>query len=259
MRAKIYEVIEVGSKDSRLCQIYDIVMMIMVIANIIPLAFERSFPILTAMNYISAGVFIIDYLLRWLTADFKLEGMGWRAFVVYPFTPMAIVDLLAIVSSFPVFGGRIRLLKMLRIVRLTKLFRYSKSCELIANVIRKEKRSLTAVGTFVVGYILVSALLFYNAENELFESFFDAIYFATVSLTTIGFGDIAPKTDLGKLMLIVSSLMGVGVIALPSGIITSGFLSVVKEREEREEKKEAEKEITAKKSKKKKKLKRTDS
>ena len=235
MRSKIYEVIEVGSKDSRLCQIYDLIMMVMIIANLIPLAFERPFPVLTVINYISVGVFIIDYLLRWFTADIKFKSMGWRAFIIYPFTPMAIVDIIAIVSSFPVLGGRIKLLKMLRLARLTKLFRYSKSCELITHVIRREKRALTAVGTFVVGYILVSALIFYNAEPGLFGSFFDSVYFATVSLTTIGYGDISPQTEIGRFMLIVSSLLGVGVIALPSGIITSGFLSVVKERENEKE------------------------
>ena len=237
MKKKIYEVIEVGSKDSRLCQIYDLVMLVMIIANLIPLAFEKTFAVLTVINYISVGVFIIDYLLRWLTADLKFEGMGWRAFVIYPFTPMAVVDLLAIVSSFPVLGGRIKLLKMLRLARLTKLFRYSRSCELITDVIKRERRALTAVGTFVVGYILVSALVFYNAESGLFGSFFDAVYFATVSLTTIGYGDISPQTEFGKFLVIISSLLGVGVIALPSGIITSGFLSIVREREQSEDEK----------------------
>ena len=87
----------------------------------------------------------------------------------------------------------------------------------------------------MVGYILVSALIFYNAEPGLFGSFFDSVYFATVSLTTIGYGDISPQTEIGRFVLIVSSLLGVGVIALPSGIITSGFLFVVKERENEKE------------------------
>ena len=76
-----------------------------------------------------------------------------------------------------------------------------------------------------VGYILVSALTIFNVEQDSFGSFFDAVYWATISLTTVGYGDIYPVTTLGKAFTILSSIFGIAIIALPSGIITAGFMT----------------------------------
>ena len=81
------------------------------------------------------------------------------------------------------------------------------------------------MATLAGAYILVSALVIYNVEPESFETFFDAIYWATISLTTVGYGDIYPVTTIGRVVTMVSSLFGIAVIALPSGVITAGYLS----------------------------------
>ena len=83
-----------------------------------------------------------------------------------------------------------------------------------------------------VVYILVSALVIYNVEPESFNTFFDAIYWATVSLTTVGYGDIYPVTNIGRMVTMVSSVFGIAIIALPSGVITAGYLAEIDKEEE---------------------------
>ena len=87
------------------------------------------------------------------------------------------------------------------------------------------------VATMSVAYILVSALVIYNIEPESFETFFDAIYWATISLTTVGYGDIYPITTVGRVVTMVSSILGIAIIALPSGVITAGYLDEINKKE----------------------------
>ena len=150
---------------------------------------------------------------------------------------MAIVDLVSILPTITVLSSGLRLLRLfrlfrtLKVFRTFKIFRYSKSFEIIVNVFRKQKKVLSAVATMAVAYILISALVIYNIEPESFETFFDAIYWATISLTTVGYGDIYPVTTIGRIVTMVSSIFGIAIIALPSGVITAGYLTEVSKDE----------------------------
>ncbi|MCR5022877.1 MAG: potassium channel family protein, partial [Lachnospiraceae bacterium] len=93
-----------------------------------------------------------------------------------------------------------------------------------------------AVCTLAIGYILISALVIYNVEGDSFKSFFEAFYWATVSLTTVGYGDIYPVTPAGRAITMISSLFGIAIVALPSGVITAGYMEAL--REERDKEKE---------------------
>ena len=83
------------------------------------------------------------------------------------------------------------------------------------------------MATMAVAYVVISALVIYNVEPESFENFFDAIYWATISLTTVGYGDIYPVTTVGRIVTMISSVFGIAIIALPSGVITAGYLEEV--------------------------------
>jgi voltage-gated potassium channel len=146
---------------------------------------------------------------------------------------MAIIDLVSILPSFTILASGFRLLKLFRIFRTLKIFRvfkfvrYSKSIEIIFNVFKKEKKVLSAVATLAIVYVLISALVIFNVEPQSFDNFFDAIYWATVSLTTVGYGDIYPISTIGRIVTMISSVFGIAIIALPSGIITGGYLEEI--------------------------------
>ncbi len=91
------------------------------------------------------------------------------------------------------------------------------------NVFKKQKDSLIAVGAFAIGYIIVSALIIFNAEPETFPTMFDAIYWATISLTTVGYGDVFAVSNIGKIITMISAVLGIAIVALPAGIIMSGY------------------------------------
>ena len=94
-------------------------------------------------------------------------------------------------------------------------------------IAKKQRKVLSAVATMAVAYILISALVIYNVEPESFATFFDAIYWATISLTTVGYGDIYPVTTIGRIVTMISSAFGIAIIALPSGVITAGYLAEI--------------------------------
>ena len=232
MRKKIYEIIEPTEEGNKLSHIYDFVMMASIIISIVPLAFKETTLLFQWIDYITVSVFIFDYLLRLLVADLKLKkSVG--SFFLYPITPMAIIDLISILPSLTVLNSGFRLLKLIRLLRTLKVLRafkflrYSKSFEIISNVFKKQQKVLSAVATMAVAYVLVSALVIYNIEPESFETFFDAVYWATISLTTVGYGDIYPITTIGRIVTMVSSVFGIAIVALPSGVITAGYLEEV--------------------------------
>ena len=236
MRKKLYSIIEPTDGGNKFSNIYDFIMMFTIVLSIIPLAFKETNAIFQWIDYITVSIFILDYLLRLVTADFKLKKSA-GSFFIYPLTPMAIIDLVSILPSITILSSGFRLLKLVRLLRTLKVLRafkflrYSKSFDIIANVFKKQKRVLSAVATMAVAYTLVSALVIYNVEPDSFETFFDAIYWATVSLTTVGYGDIYPVTTIGRIVTMISSIFGIAIIALPSGVITAGYLAEISKEE----------------------------
>ncbi len=232
MRQRIFEIIELAGEDDRASRVYDYTMMVAIVLSLVPLAFKETTLALTILDKITAGLFILDYLARLLTADLSLRR-GWRSFLMYPFTPMAIVDLLAVLPSISSLSSGLKLFKVFRLARsfrvfrAFKMFRYSKSILIIQKVIRKQRAPLAAVGTLAAAYILISALVIFNVEPDTFDTFFDAVYWATVSLTTMGYGDIYPVTTAGRIVTMLSSFVGIAIVALPSGIITAGYMSEI--------------------------------
>ena len=234
MRKRIYEIIEQGRSGDKASIAYDILMLVAITASIVPLMFVEEHNVFRIIEQITVSLFIIDYLLRWITADYRLEKKGW-SFVLYPFTGWAILDVLSILPGFAILwkGFKIfRVTRLLRILRLFKFIRYSDKIQVLGKVIRKEKGVLLTVLGIAIFYVFLTALIMFNAEPHVnpntgaitFETFFDALYWATVTLTTVGYGDMIPVTDIGRFVSMLSSLFGVAVIALPSGVITASYL-----------------------------------
>lgn len=230
MREKIFIIIE-RSDGNRLSSVYDWFMIVTIVTSLIPLAFKDTFPAFGFLDKLCAAVFILDYLLRLATADFKYKHRTAGAFLRYPFSFMAIIDLLSILPSLTVLNSSFKLLRIMRmaramrVLRVFKAVRYSRSIDIILTVFRKSREPLTAVATLAAAYILISALVVFNVEPDSFGNFFDAVYWATVSLTTVGYGDIYPVTSIGRAVTMLSSVFGIAIVALPSGIITAGYMS----------------------------------
>ena len=239
LQQKIFDTINRDRKGMLYSRIYDWYMLVMIIASIVPLMFIEDYPIFKVIEIITVTAFIIDYFLRWYTSNIQLKK-GIASYLIYPFTPMAIIDLLSILPGLNLISPEFKLLRLtrlLKIVRLLKIFRYSDKITIFINVLRKEKEVLLSVLMLAVFYIFITGLIMFNAEPHVnpqtgeitFHSFFEALYWATVTLTTVGYGDLCPVTDIGRIVSMLSSLFGVAIIALPSGVITASYLEELRE------------------------------
>lgn len=237
MRKRIFQIIETSKDGDKASAAYDVFMMVLIVVSLIPLAFKEEPPFFQILDKICAGIFIVDYLLRLITADYKFGRRSVLSFVRYPFSFMALIDLLSVLPSLtPLNSGFkvlrvMRMFRALRVLRVFKAARYSRSIQIIAKVFHRSREPLAAVGTLAIVYVLVSALVIINVEPDSFGNFFDAVYWATVSLTTMGYGDIYPVTMLGRIVTMLSSVFGIAIVALPSGIITAGYLSEIEKEE----------------------------
>ena len=240
LRENIYRIIEPRNAN-KYSRAYDFVMLIAIAIGILPLMFRHQIKLFWYFDLISGICFIVDYLLRWYTADMNSKRSKWVAFAIYPFTPMAIIDLLSILPVFNLLSPTfkvVRVSRLLKILRIFKVIRYFEPLEIIMSVVRKQSKILLTVLSLAVFYIFITALIMFNAEEQinpetgkyLFEDFFDAFYWAACTLTTVGYGDLYPISDVGRTISIISSMVGIAIIALPSGIITAGYMDELKNR-----------------------------
>ena len=234
MRKRIFDIVEQTNNKDVISLIYEIIMLIAITVSIIPLMFVEDNIAFRIIEQVTVTIFIIDYLLRWFTADYRLGKKGW-SFIIYPFTGWAVIDLLSILPVLSLIGRGFKLFRitrLLRILRLFKFIRYTDKIQVLNRVIRKEKDVLLTVLGIAIFYVFLTALIMFNAEPHVnpdtgaivFQDFFDALYWATTTLTTVGYGDMIPVTDIGRFVSMLSSLFGVAVIALPSGVITASYL-----------------------------------
>lgn len=231
MKEKLHAILSVDDDSSKISKLYNITNIGMTLISLIPLMFNRQTETLLDIETIAAVFFVIDYLLQWFTADQQFqEKDGIRPYIAYPFTFYAIVDLLAILPFLGLLNQSLRLFRLfrlfrsLRVFRAFRLFRNSKAIGVLSRTIKKQRTSLAIVGVVVVGYILIAALLVFNLEPDSFPSFLEALLWATESLTTATYSDYYPTSAIGQILSMFSYLVGVGVIALPSSILTAGYI-----------------------------------
>ena len=249
-RKWISDLVEPG-KPGVLSQVYDFLMLVAIALGTVSLLFREYRPLFWYFDIISSAMYIVDYLLRWMTCDLRSEKPRWKAFLLYPFTPMAILDLLSILPTFEVVSSSYKLAKsarLLKIVRFTKIVHYIGPLDIFVKVIKKQRKLLMAVALVAIFDILITAILMFQSEQEIdpvtgeyiFKTFHDAFYWAAITLTTVGYGDLCPVSDLGKTLSIISSLLGIGIIAMPSSIITAGYMQELNRRMKEEEDGESE-------------------
>ncbi|MCH5192263.1 MAG: ion transporter [Oscillospiraceae bacterium] len=235
MRKEIYRIIGTSDENNLYNRIYNYFMLVVIVISLIPLAFKTNNMGFQIIDKVCVTIFIIDYILRLITADYKYNSKSVFSFLRYPFSFMAIIDLISILPSISAANSVFKMLRLMRMVRTFRVFRvfrmarHSKSFRIITKVFKNSKGPLAAVGTLAIVYILISALIILNVEPNSFNSFFEAVYWATVSLTTVGYGDIYPITTAGRVVTMLSSVFGIAIVALPAGIITAGYMEEIEE------------------------------
>ncbi len=244
LREQLFNIIEKDNSNTLSSKIYDTVMLLLIFVSIIPLMFRSQNNLFLWIDRVTVSAFIIDYVCRWITADYKFPKRSKIiAFITYPLSFMAIIDLLSILPSLGIFNKGLKALRIMRIskaVRILRLLRYSPKIQTFLRVLKKERTVLLSVLGIAAFYIFVTALVMFNVENgnqavdgkEKFDSFFDAIYWATSTLTTVGYGDIHPISDFGRIVSMISALFGIAIIALPSGVITASYLDEIKKQKD---------------------------
>lgn len=222
----------VGKDTGKKATIYNTIMLLTIIISLICLTFKQNYFIIQIIEIFTVSIFILDYFIRLILAGYNKKN-GALLNLIYPFTPWAIIDLLSILPSFSLLSNGfkifriMRVSKILRSLRILRLFKVSKEIHFLFIIWKKEKRALISFGYMAAMYIFITALMIFNVEPETFNHFFDAIYWATISLTTVGYGDIYAVSTLGKIITMLSSLFGIALIAMPASIITAGIMEEI--------------------------------
>ncbi len=248
---RTYEILEKASDGDLTSRLVDLFIVCLIILNIVMVILEtmeelssRYAAFFEYFEIFSVLVFTVEYLLRlWSSTadeDFKHPVSGRLKFLI---TPMALIDLIAILPFYlkilPVDLRVMRSLRLFRLFRLFKLARYSESMMSLGRVLRLKRGELyVTMFVLLIMLVLASSLMYYaehKSQPEAFSSIPAAMWWGMVTLTTVGYGDAYPITPIGKVLGAVIALMGIGLFALPAGILGSGFSEEIARR--REEKK----------------------
>ena len=195
------------------------------------------FRILIRIEFVSIIVFTIEYALRIWTANLLYPELNpIRARIRYVTSPMAIIDLISILPflvpvlhTYNLVG--VRVFRLVRLLRIFKLNRYSDALAAIGDVFRRKSQQMVASVFFVSMILILASLLIYYAEHDAqpdqFENAFSGLWWAVATLTTVGYGDLYPITPLGRFLGAIIAILGIGMVAVPTSILSAGFMEVL--------------------------------
>ncbi|MBU7010980.1 MAG: ion transporter [Theionarchaea archaeon] len=252
-KRRIFEILEIAGEDDRTSRIFDIFLMGLIAFNVLAVVLETVESLFTtyghvfeAFEFISIIVFSVEYVLRlWTCTESQTFKNPVTGRIRFALSPMALIDILAILPFYlpvmlPLDPRFIRALRLFRLFRLFKMGRYSESLQTLGNVMKAKKEEFV-VTIFVLFILLVvaSSLIYFvehDAQPELFSSIPAAMWWGVATLTTVGYGDVYPITPLGKFLGAVIALLGIGMFALPAGILASGFAEELQKKGRKEKK-----------------------
>ncbi len=240
LRRKIFNIIQIGSKGNFISRFFDFFIVVMIIANIAVTVLdtfdemEHLYGLFCIVELVTTIVFTIEYILRLWTADFLYpEKKRISAIVAFIFSFYGLIDLLSFLPYYlPIFfPAGIVAFRMLRVIRIFRLFKINArydAINVITDVLKEKKNQLLSSVVLIFIMMLASSLVMYSLEHEAqpdqFRNAFSGIWWSASTLLTVGYGDIYPVTIGGRIMAIAITFLGVGMVAIPTGIISAGFV-----------------------------------
>lgn len=236
LKKRIFDIIQIGNKSDSVSRFFDIFIAVVIISNITVMFLETFselqdyFELFYYVEIITVTVFIVEYILRIWTADLLYPNKSKiKAIFRFIISYDGIIDLLTILPFF--FLSGFIAFRMLRVVRIFHLFRINSrydSFNVIKSVLYDKKNQIFSSVFIIIILMLASSLGVYAAEHDaqpnVFRNAFSGIWWAVSTLLTVGYGDIYPITIWGQVMAIITAFLGVGVVAIPTGIISAGFV-----------------------------------
>lgn len=247
VRRRCYEVLDVGSTHDKLSRFVHRSLVICILLSVLTVIFEsvkslhEAYPsFFRGMEILACIIFTLEYVLRiWAAVDHpplrKLPK--WRARLLYATQPSLLIDLLAVLPLYLAFFGSsdLQILLIIRLLRFFKLARYSPGMRSLAEAVYAERRALLACLVILGGLMVVTASLMHMVESaaqpDKFGSIPEAMYWAIITLTTVGYGDVYPVTNAGRVVAGLTAIMGLVMLSLPVGIIATAFAEVIHRRD----------------------------
>lgn len=247
-KKRVFEIVEKAAPGDIQSKIFDISIMTLIVLNVIVVIFEtvdsiyRKYPFpLRTFEIVSVIIFSAEYIVRlWsCTASGKYKHFI-KGRIKYVLSPLALIDIFAILPFYlpmilPFDLRFIRAIRLFRLFRIFKMGRYSKALRTLTEVIRNKKEELFISVFAVFVLLIISSSAMYFVENskqpEAFSSIPAAMWWGVATLTTVGYGDVYPVTPIGKILGAIIALLGIGLFAMPAGILAAGFAEVIKRNE----------------------------
>ena len=254
IKRRVFDIINKADDNDRASKVFDILIVMLITLSVVAIVLEsfenlasKYEKVFSIFDVFSVVVFTIEYLLRIWTADLLYPNEKHPR-LKYIASPMAIIDLLAILPFYlPFISADMRFLRMLRLFRMSRLLRifklgrYIDALRIIGEVIKKQASQLI-ISIVICGIVMLfSSIIMYTVENpvqpEQFPNVIASLWWAICTLTTVGYGDVYPVTTLGRFFAALISFVGIGIVAIPTGIIAAGFSSVINKEDAEDEKK----------------------
>lgn len=260
LKKRVYEILEIAKKNDTASRIFDIFILSLISLNIIAVILStvetlsiKYFDFFRFFEVFSVSVFTVEYILRvWSCTANEQFHRPYIGRIKYIATPLAFIDLFAILPFYlpmfiPLDLRFIRAFRLFRIFRIFKMSRYSRSMRTLKEVLKEKKEELLlVVFVAVVLLIIFSSLMYFiekDVQPEAFSSIPAAMWWGIMTLTTVGYGDIYPITILGKILGVLIAFLGIGLFALPAGILGSGLVEAVQKSKNNLQSKRADKAI----------------
>lgn len=244
IKKRVFDILDNEEQNGILEKIVNIFIMTLIFLNVIAMIVETSIKSEIWLHYLnifeaaSIIIFTVEYILRlWVSDLYRPNIPRWKTRIRYAISGAAIIDFLATFPFYVPFLIKIdlralRVLRLFRLLRIFKTSRYTNGMQRVISVIKNKSNELISSILVVATLMVMASALMYNIENaaqpEVFNNMFDAMWWATATLTTVGYGDIYPITVLGKILAAIIAILGIGIVAIPTGIIASGFTELIK-------------------------------